>query len=64
MVKKIKGDCQDKYRRKGGEEALQYEDCSSQETQTHSHCLVCPHLEEIRNGLDIGSREGMVTFRC
>ena len=62
MVKEIKGNCKDKYRRNGGEEALQCEDCSSQETHTQSHCLVCPHWEEIRHGLKLDSIEGMVSF--
>ena len=62
MVKEIKGNCKDKYRRKGGEDALQCEDCSSQETHTQSHCLVCHRWKEIRHGLQLNSIDGMVTF--
>ena len=40
MVKHVKGNVKDKYSRKGGEEALLCEDCSCEQIQTQSNCLV------------------------
>ena len=62
MVCEVKGNCKDKYRRKGGEEALNCEDCQSDVIQTQAHCLTCPHWEDIRRGLELEKLEGMVTF--
>ena len=62
MVNDIKGNFKDKYRKKGGEEALKCDDCNQDQVQTQSHCLVCPHWEELRIGLDLGKIEGMVIF--
>ena len=62
MVNEVKGNHKDKYRRKGGEEALKCEDCHSNQIQTQTHCLTCPHWEDIRKGLEIDKIEGMVTF--
>ena len=53
LVKEIKGNFKDKYRRKGGEDAILCDDCECKEIQTQSHCLVCPHWEEIRRGLPL-----------
>ena len=62
MVGEIKGNFKDKYRKKGGEEALKCGDCLSDQIQTQSHCLKCPHWEEIRKNLELDKLEGMVTF--
>ena len=62
MVNEIKGNFKDKYRRKGGEEALLCEDCDSDTIQTQSHCLECPHWEEIRSGMDLSNMDNLVTF--
>ena len=43
MVNEIKGNFKDKFKRLGGEEALKCDDCQIDQTQTQSHCLVCPH---------------------
>ena len=43
MVKDIKGNFKDKYRKKGGEEALKCDNCNQDQEQTQRHCLVCPH---------------------
>ena len=60
MVKEIKGNYKDKYRRMGGEQALKCDDCDGDQVQ--SHCLVCPHWEGIREDLDMDRMEGIVTF--
>jgi hypothetical protein len=62
LVKEIKGNFKDKYRRKGGADAILCDDCNRKEIQTQSHCLVCPHWEEIRRGLPLDKLEGMVIF--
>ena len=62
LVKDIKGNFKDKYRRKGGDEALKCEECDEDVVQTQAHCLVCPCWEEIRRGLDLDQLEGIVTF--
>ena len=62
MVGEIKWNFKDKYRRKGGEEALKCDDCLSDQIQTQSHCLTCPHWEDIRKDLVLDKLEGMVTF--
>jgi hypothetical protein len=50
-VTEIKGNCKDKYRRRGGFEIC--DDCSLDQIQAQSHCLICPHWEDIREGLEI-----------
>ena len=62
MVKEIKGNYKDKYRRRGGEQALNCEDCDSDQVQTQAHCLVCPQWEKLRTDLDLSNMEGMVTY--
>ena len=62
MVKEVRGNFKDKYRRKGGEHALNCEDCNSNQVQTQTHCLVCPHWEKLRTDLDLSKMEGMVTY--
>ena len=62
MVNDIKDNFKDKYKRLGGEAALKCEDCSEDQIQTQSHCLICPHWEEIRIGLTLDSIDGVVTF--
>ena len=60
-MKDIKGNYKDKFKRLGGEDALKCDDCLS-EIQTQSHCLVCPHWEDIRKGLELDNINGLVTF--
>ena len=62
MVNDIKGNFKDKYKRLGGEAALKCEDCSENQIQTQSHCMICPHWEKIRRGLNLDSIDGVVTF--
>ena len=62
MVNDIKGNFKDKFKRQGGEEALKCDDCKSDQIQTQSHCLVCPHWEDIRRGLEFDQIEGLVKF--
>ena len=62
MVNDIKGNFKDKYKRLGGEAGLKCEDCSEDQIQTQSQCMICPHWEEIRRGLDLDSIDGVVTF--
>ena len=62
LVNDIKGNFKDKYKRLGGEEALKCDDCSSEDIQTQSHCMICPHWEDIRRGLEMDKIEGVVTF--
>ena len=62
LVKDIKGNFKDMHRRKGGEEGLVCEDCDSKEIQTQSHCLECPHWEELRRGLDTSKIDDLVVF--
>ena len=62
LVKDIKGNFKSKYKRQGGEEALKCEDCSLDQVQTQSHCVECPHWTGIREGLDLDTLEGLVTF--
>ena len=62
LVKDIKGNYKDKFKRLGGEDALKCDDCLSDEIQTQSHCLVCPHWEDIRKGLELDKINGLVTF--
>ena len=64
MVEDIKGNFKfkDKYKIKGGEEALYCKDCDCGEIQTQSHCLICPKWEDIRTGLELDKIEDMVKF--
>ena len=62
LVKDVKGNFKDKYKRKGGADAILCEDCDVREIQTQSHCLVCPRWENIRRDLPLETLEGMVTF--
>ena len=62
MVKDIKENFKDKHRRKGGDQALMCDECEEDVVQTQAHCLVCPHWEEIKSGLDLEQIDGMVTF--
>ena len=62
MVQEIRGNYKDKYRRKGGEAAVLCPECPAQETETQSHCLVCPRWEDIRRGMDLTKIEDMVVF--
>jgi hypothetical protein len=62
LVKNIKCNFKDKYRRRGGEDAWICDECESNEVQTQSHCLLCPRWEGIRSGLKLDDMEGLVTF--
>ena len=62
MVKEIRGNYKDKFRRKGGEEAILCPECPAQETETQSHCIVCPRWDSIRSGLELSKIEDMVVF--
>ena len=62
MVKEVKGNCKDKYRRRGGEQALNCGDCDSNQVQTQAHCLVCPHWDKLRTDLDLSKMDGMVKY--
>ena len=62
MVNDIKGNFKSKFKRMGGEEALKCDDCLSDQIQTQSHCLVCPHWAELRKGLEMDNIGGVVTF--
>jgi isopenicillin N synthase-like dioxygenase len=52
MVNDIKDNFKDKSKRLGGEAALKGEDCSEDQIQTQSHCLICPHWEKRRQAHD------------
>ena len=62
MVDEIKGNFKDKYKRNGGEEALQCQDCDCGQVQTQSHCLVCPGWEDIRTDLKLDQIDDLVKF--
>ena len=62
LVNDIKGNFKDKFRRRGGEAALKCDDCYGEQIQTQSHCLVCPHWDNIRSGLELDTLDGVVTF--
>ena len=62
MIPEIKGNFKDRYRRKGGEEALKCQECSTGEIESQSHCLVCPRWDTIRNGLELHKLDDMVIF--
>ena len=62
MVQDIRGNYKDKYRRQGGEIALECQDCLTNEIQTQSHCLICPRWEKLREGLELNKLEDMVKY--
>ena len=62
MIPEIKGNFKDRYRRKGGEEALKCQECYTGEIESQSHCLVCPRWDTIRNGLELHKLDDMVIF--
>ena len=62
MVPEVKGNFKDKHRRKGGEDALICNDCSNNEIQTQSHCLVCPKWDSFRSGLEMNKLDDLVIF--
>ena len=62
LVKEIKGNFKDKYRRRGGDQALICEDCDSEEIQTQNHCLECPYWEDFRRGSDLTKIEDLVEY--
>ena len=62
MVEDVRGNFKDKYKKKGGEEALQCQDCDCGQVQTQSHCLVCPRWEDIRTDLKLDQIDDLVKF--
>ena len=62
MVQDIRGNYKDKFRRQGGEIALECQDCLTNEIQTQSHCLICPRWEKLREGLELNKLEDMVKY--
>ena len=62
MVPEVKGNFKDKHRRKGGEDALICNDCSNNEIQTQSHCVVCPKWDSFRSGLEMNKLDDLVIF--
>ena len=62
MVQEVRGNYKDKYRRKGGEQALLCQEYSCGVIETQSHCLECPKWESLRLGLDVEKLEDMVIF--
>jgi hypothetical protein len=62
LVKDIKGNFKDMYRKKGGEKELLCEDCDSNTIQTQSHCMECPQWVELRRGLEMSKIEDVVVF--
>ena len=62
MVQEVRANYKDKYRRKGGEDAVLCTECPAQETENQSHCMVCPRGEDIRRGMDLTKIEDMVVF--
>ena len=60
MIPEIKWNFKYRYRRKGGEEALKCQQCSTGEIESQSHCLVCPRWESIINGLELHKLDDMV----
>ena len=59
---KIKGNFKDKYRRRGGDEALICDDCDSEEIQTPNHCLECPNWEDLRRGIDVTKIDDLLIY--
>ena len=60
LVSDIKGNFKDKFRRKGGEKALECDDCAEEECQTQTHGLRYP--EDLRQGLSLDNIDGVVTL--
>ena len=56
LVKDIKCNFKDKYRRRGGEDALICDDCQSNEVQTQFNYLLYSHWEAIMSGLKLDGR--------
>jgi hypothetical protein len=50
------------YTRNGGESALVCDNCECGVIETQSHCMVCPKLEGIRQGLDLTKIDDLSTF--
>ena len=62
LVKEIKGNFKDKYRRREGDQGLICDDCDSEEIQTQSHCLECPNWEDLRRGIDVTKIDDLVKY--
>ena len=59
MVKNIPGNFRNMY--KGREEGLQFSHCT-EEVMTQIHCLSCPGMTEMRDGLDLVKIKDMVVY--
>ena len=62
LVQEIRGNFKDKFRRKGGDEALLCTECPDREMEYQSHCVVCPGWTKLRSGLDLSKMEDLVIF--
>ena len=62
MVQEVRANYKDKYRRKGGEQALLCQEYTCGVIETQSHCLECPKWKSLRLGLDVEKLEDMVVF--
>ena len=62
LVNEIKGNSNSKYTRHGGEAVLVRDNCDLRENETQTHCLMCPKLEDIRQGLDFSTIKDIATF--
>ena len=59
LVKKIPGNFKNLY--KHNKDGLKCSHCL-EPVMTQSHCVSCPGLEDLREGLDLASMKDMVTF--
>ena len=63
MVSEIPGNFKAKYRKNGqGDKGLLCTHCEKDMIMTQSHCLECPALEEMREGLELSNIMDLVTF--
>ena len=59
MVEKIPGNYKNMYKK--NKEGLRCSHCQEQ-VMTQSHCVTCPGMEELRDGLDLDTMRDMITF--
>ena len=62
MVNEVRGNFKDRYRRKGGEDALTCQECPTGVMETQSHCVICPKWQDLRTGLELDKMDDLVTF--
>ena len=62
LVNEIKGNFKCKYTRQGGEAVLVRDNYDLCKNETQTHCLMCPKLEDIRQGLDFSTIKDIATF--